>query len=142
MSAFLLDVNVLVALAWPNHVHHAASAAWFAGHRDGGWATCPTTETGFVRVSSNPSVSAGTVTPQAASELLTRLRALGAHEFWTDPVSFATSPEVARARVHGHRQVADAHLLALATVHHGRLITFDRGVLGLGDADRVVLLSS
>lgn len=140
--ADLLDVNVLVALAWPNHVHHVAAATWFADHRDGGWATTPLTETGFVRVSSNPSISAGTVTPGGASELLARLRALGAHEFWADTVSFATSPEVMRDRVQGHRQVTGAHLLALATVHDGRLVTFDRATLSLGTADRVLLLSS
>ena len=31
----LLDVNVLIALAWPNHVHHAAARAWFEDRRDG-----------------------------------------------------------------------------------------------------------
>ena len=25
---YLLDVNVLIALAWPNHVHHAAAHTW------------------------------------------------------------------------------------------------------------------
>ena len=37
----LLDVNVLIALAWPNHVHHVAARAWFEEHREEGWATCP-----------------------------------------------------------------------------------------------------
>lgn len=142
MTVALLDVNVLVALAWPNHVHHGASAAWFASHREDGWATTPLTETGFVRVSSNPSISAGTVTPAAAAELLGRLRELGAHHFWADSVSFAASPEVPRRRVQGHRQVSDAHLVALATVHDGRLVTFDRGVLALAGPERVLLLSS
>ena len=51
----LLDVNLLISLAWPNHVHHASALAWF-GARDGQpWATSPVTEAGFVRVSSNPS---------------------------------------------------------------------------------------
>jgi predicted nucleic acid-binding protein len=30
----LLDVNVLLALAWPNHVHHAASRTWFASSHE------------------------------------------------------------------------------------------------------------
>lgn len=49
----LLDVNALVALAWDSHVHHARTREWFAGNRGSGWATCPTTESGVVRVSSN-----------------------------------------------------------------------------------------
>jgi hypothetical protein len=136
----LLDVNVLMALAWPNHVHHPAAARWFRQHRDDGWATCPSTEAGFVRVSANPTISGGAVTPAAATELLRRLRELGQHRFWADTISFVTSPEVPRDHVHGHRQVTVAHLLAIALAQEGRLATFDRGVLALGAPDTVVLL--
>lgn len=139
MSA-LPDVNVLVALAWPNHVHHAAAAAWFRDHRDDGWTTCPLTESGFVRVSANPTISSGEVTPAAATDLLAALRRLGQHDFWADPISFVASPEVARDRVHGHRQVTDAHLLAIVLAHRGRLVTFDRGVSELGHPEAVWLL--
>ena len=52
----LLDVNALVALAWDSHVHHVAIRSWFAARAADGWATCPITESGFVRVSSNPKV--------------------------------------------------------------------------------------
>lgn len=136
----LLDVNVLVALAWPNHVHHGAAGAWFARHRDAGWATCPLTESSFVRVSANPAISAGTVTPLAAAELLARLRELGSHEFLADTISFASSPEVRRLRVLGHRQVTDAHLLALARSRGARLVTFDAGVAALAEDAPVELL--
>jgi uncharacterized protein len=37
----LLDVNVLVALLDPAHLHHDAAHAWFEVKREGGWATCP-----------------------------------------------------------------------------------------------------
>jgi len=49
----LLDVNALVALAWNSRIHHAAVRRWFVAHHAAGWATCPVTESGFVRVSSN-----------------------------------------------------------------------------------------
>jgi toxin-antitoxin system PIN domain toxin len=136
----LLDVNVLVALAWPNHVHHTVAVEWFRRERDDGWATCPLTESGFVRVSSHPSISGGTVRPSGAVELLARLRGLGTHSFWTDSISFVDSPEVPRQRVHGHRQVTDAHLLAVAASHGGRLVTFDNGVAELDESGVVVLL--
>jgi predicted nucleic acid-binding protein len=50
----LLDVNVLVAFFDPDHVHHDLAHDWFAGQRRSGWATCAITESGFVRVISNP----------------------------------------------------------------------------------------
>ncbi|MDY7104623.1 MAG: TA system VapC family ribonuclease toxin [Actinomycetota bacterium] len=139
----LPDVNVLVALAWPNHVHHAAAVEWFRAARDQGWATCPITESGFVRVSANPRISGGHVGPAAGCDVLERLIALGRHDFWADDISFVRSDTVPRHAVHGYRQVTDAHLLGLARVRGGRLVTFDRGVPGLAGsttAEAVVLL--
>ena len=77
----LLDVNVLVALAWPNHLRHHAVRWWFNQQRLAGWATCPLTEAGFVRVSCNPSAVHHSVTPRDAIALLQRLRALETHCF-------------------------------------------------------------
>jgi toxin-antitoxin system PIN domain toxin len=124
-------VNVLVALTWPNHVHHRAAVAWFREHRAEGWATCSVSESGFVRVSSNARAIPTAVPPRQAIELLRRLREQPGHTFWTDDVSIATSPEVVVERLGGHRQVTDAHLLALAHRRRGRLATFDRGVEAL-----------
>lgn len=137
----LLDVNVLVALAWPNHVHHDRAGEWFARHRPSVWATCPLTESGFVRVSSNP-VLPHAVTPCEAINVLGRLRDLPGHEFWSDDVSLATSDEVDRTRLASYRHVTDAHLLALARSRGGRLATLDGGIkrlLARGRGDRSVL---
>jgi len=131
----LLDVNVLVALAWPNHVHHARAMAWFAAIRDQGWATCPITESGFVRVSSNSRAIPEARTPAEAIDLLARVRALPGHEFWADDVSPADPQCVPFARAVGYRQVTDAHLLSLALRNGGALATFDKGVPGLLPAD-------
>ena len=49
MSA-LLDVNVLLALFDPAHIHHARAFAWWSDRRGEGWASCPLTQNGFVRV--------------------------------------------------------------------------------------------
>lgn len=121
MPATLLDLNLLVALAWPNHVHHRPALAWFAAHRDGGWATCPVTESGFVRVSSNRRVIPEAHSPREAI-------ALPGHVFWADDVSFARGQSVAVEALLGHRQVTDAHLVALAIERRGRVATFDRGL--------------
>jgi toxin-antitoxin system PIN domain toxin len=124
----LLDVNVLVALAWPNHVHHTQAHRWFSARMPHGWATCSIVELGFVRVSSNARAVPAAVSPQEAAALLQRITALPGHQFWADDVRFAEAPEVARSRVIGHQQVTDAHLVALAVRRGGCVATFDRGV--------------
>lgn len=137
----LLDVNVLVALAWPNHVHHDTARQWFGRHRSSGWATCPLTESGFVRVSSNP-VLPHAVTPVEAISVLQRLRDLPGHEFWTDDVTLVTSEHVDGTRIATYRQVTDAHLLALARRRGGQLATLDTGiqrVFSRGRTDRSVV---
>lgn len=67
----LLDVNLLVALFDPDHVHHEVAHDWFSDHRADGWATCPVTENGCIRVLGNPKYVA---TPLRAAELVDRLR--------------------------------------------------------------------
>jgi uncharacterized protein len=134
----LLDVNALIALAWDSHVHHARMRAWFTKNSSHGWATCPLTESGFVRVSSNPKVLPVAVGVDAARGVLSALRALDAHRFLTDDVSLGDSDVPA---ISGHRQVTDAHLLTLARRHGLRLVTFDAGVLALSQARDVELLN-
>jgi hypothetical protein len=121
----LADVNVLVSLAWPNHVHHAQSRAWFAEFGMKGWATCPITEAGFVRVSSNRRVIPDARSVGDAVGVLRALRLVGSHEFWTDDVSPADCPELDFAGLTGYRQVTDAMLAALTGRRGGTLVTFD-----------------
>ena len=133
----LLDVNALVALAWDSHVHHAAVRAWFRAHSSLGWATCPITESGFVRVSSNRKALPHAISTAAAREVMGSLRRAGRHQFLADDVSItdADFPPVT-----GYRQVTDAHLLTLARRHRVRLVTFDGGLTALAGADGVELL--
>lgn len=140
----LLDVNLLLALAWPNHVHHALAHRWFRLIHVDGWATCPLTQSGFVRVSSNRLVLPKPATPRDAVLLLRELIELPGHAFWTDDVSIARSNAFPLDHLTGHRQVTDAHLLALATRHGGRLATLDRNIRALVpkdvEPDKVLLL--
>ncbi|HVH26005.1 MAG TPA: TA system VapC family ribonuclease toxin [Vicinamibacterales bacterium] len=132
----LLDVNVLVALAWPNHIHHGVALDWFHGRARDGWATCSVTETGFVRVSSNEAVLPDARAPAEAAALLRRIVALPHHTFWKDDLRFAASPFVSLDKVIGYRQVTDAHLLGLALRHRGRLVTLDARIKALIPPDR------
>lgn len=140
-AAVLLDVNVLVALAWPNHVHHAAAMAWFdeTGHKR--FATCPVTQSGFVRISSNRRAIPLARTPREACALLRRIVALPGHVFWTDEVDLSGTEHIAWERLGSHVQVTDAHLLAIALHHGGGLATFDRELINLSPtAPRSVVL--
>lgn len=125
----LLDVNVLVALAWPSHVHHVRAHAWFTGIGD--WATCPMTQSGFVRVSSNRKAIPEARSPAETVALLTEIVALKHHRFWPDSVSIAGAGHGAFERVVSYREVTDAHLIELAMTHGGCLATFDRGARDL-----------
>ena len=134
----LLDVNALVALAWDSHVHHAAMRAWFQANRDAGWATCPVTEAGFVRVSANRRALPAAISVDAARGVLAAMRGVGEHRFLSNDVSpcDADVPPLA-----GHRQVTDAVLLTLARRNGLRLVTFDAGAAALADARDVELLA-
>ena len=50
----LLDVNVLAALLDRQHAAHAAAHGWLSRNLVSGWASCPITENGCLRVMTNP----------------------------------------------------------------------------------------
>lgn len=106
----LLDVNALVALAWDSHIHHARIREWFTANATLGWATCPLTEAGFVRVSTNPKVLPSAIGIADARRVLVALRAVGGHRFLADDVSLVDDDV---PLIVGYRQVTDAHLPTL-----------------------------
>ena len=127
----LLDVNVLLALAWPNHLHHDAAHDWFAQHRRDGWATCPFTEAAFVRLSSMPVVVNTAVTAREALQLLQENTAASDHSFWPNSTRIPELLPEIRERLIGHQQVNDAILLDLAIRTAGVLVSFDRRIAAL-----------
>jgi toxin-antitoxin system PIN domain toxin len=141
-TVHLLDVNVLIALAWPTHVHHQAAHAWFTGPGSGPFATCPITQCGFVRVSSTPKIIAGAVTPAEALASLDRIVANPRHVFWPADLALGGATVMPRERITGHRQVTDAYLLGLCLARGERLATFDQGVRSLArsNAERDVII--
>ena len=127
MGPWLLDINVLVGLLWPYHSSHRRVRQWFDLHRAEGWATSPITETGFLRVVTNPAFTPNN--PQVADAVAmlaaSKQSSLG-HRFWPDDLSAEVAVERFGKRVIGHKQIPDAYLLALAIHHQGKLVTFDR----------------
>ena len=129
-----------MSLAWPNHVHHQASTAWFQTRAAEPWATTPITELGFVRVSSNARILPHAVTPPEAAAMLERMCQVAAHRFLVDDVDSVVGTLMPPTRISTHTQVTDAHLLALARRHGARLATFDRGMATLADGRDLVLV--
>ncbi len=130
MKVSLLDVNMLIALAWPSHIHHQAAQSWFSRHAVNGWATCPLTQCAFVRISANRNIIPEAVTPQEALSLLRKIVGLKTHTFWEDDIAILDQHIPASFLV-GHRQITDAYLLGLAIHHGGQLVTLDGGVSDL-----------
>jgi hypothetical protein len=124
----LLDVNVLVALFDPQHIHHDAAHRWFSTARVAGWATCPITENGLVRVIANPAYPGRRTTVADAADRLARFTRSGHHARWPADVSVLDPDRVDVRHLTGHREITDAYLLALAVRHRGALATFDRSV--------------
>lgn len=122
----LLDVNVLLALAWPNHVHHGAARQWFSAAHSDGWLTCSVTESGFIRVSSNARVTPDARTPAEAAPLLHHMCAIAGHAFLVDSVSPAKSHEDLGSMASASSEVTDAHLILLARHAEASFATFDR----------------
>lgn len=133
----LLDVNVLLALGWPTHQHHAVAQAWFLRHAKLGWATCALTELGFVRLSSNPAYSRNAAGPLDAIALLSELRATGKHAFWKAMPSVL---DLAHLPLAGHQQLNDAMLVVLAQKQGGRVVTFDKALRHHASAPEAVLV--
>ena len=124
----LLDVNVLVALFFPDHVHHDLAHDWFADHRHDGWATCPLTENGLIRVACQQPSDEALVRPADIVSTLERFCRDKLHHTWTDAVSLTDTALFTRQFISGHRQITDVYLLGLAMKMGGRLATFDRTI--------------
>lgn len=125
----LLDVNVIIALLDPDHAFHERAHVWWSANAKNGWASCPLTENGVVRIMSNPGYSQhARFTP---GDLIGRLRQFAVqthHEFWPDDISFRDATIFTADHIHSSRQLTDLYLLALAVRNRGRLVTFDLGI--------------
>ncbi len=123
----LLDVNVLIALFDSDHASHDSAMSWFAKHAREGWASCPITQNGCIRIMSNPGYP-NALPVQAVIERLAGACREDIHEFWPDEVTLLDPDVVDSTRIHGPRQLTDIYLLALAVQHESRFVTFDTGI--------------
>jgi uncharacterized protein len=134
----LLDVNALIALLWDEHPFHKSCTAWFSTAAKIGWATCPITETGFVRIVCSPAFTRRTPSVYNAIQILkVATESDTNHQFWPDDLPISAL-SVRWGDPLGHKQVTDLYLLSLVANRRGTLITFDRRIghfAGLGNME-------
>jgi len=127
-AAWLLDVNALIALISPGHVHHERMHLWFEEHSHQGWATCPITENGAIRVLAQSILAVHRDRAFAVLALLKEWKASEArhHRFWTDSVSLTDDSLFRPEYITNPNLVTDAYLLGLAAKHNAKVVSFDR----------------
>jgi toxin-antitoxin system PIN domain toxin len=123
----LLDVNVLIALLDEAHIHHQLAMDWLTNNIEQGWASCPMTQNGCIRILSQ-SAYPNTVPAALVAVRLAEACNHSAHTFWADSVSLLELDTIIWKHILGSRQVTDAYLLALAVVNGGCFVTFDKGI--------------
>jgi toxin-antitoxin system PIN domain toxin len=123
----LLDVNVLIALNDQGHIHHTLANQWMAQHMHLGWASCPLTQNGMLRIMSQASY----VNSQPLNILFQMLRREtqhAQHAFWPDDLSLLDETHIDADKLLSPSQLTDAYLLALAVKNQGRFITLDKRI--------------
>lgn len=140
---YLLDVNVLVAMAFSAHRAHGAAHAWFRQKPERQWATCALTQGGFVRVAGRLMGGRGDAVANALAALDRNCQSRH-HEYWPVDTDLRGLSQAMRKRLIGVNRIADMQLLMLAHRRGGKLATFDKGLnelaTGTGYAQAVLIL--
>ncbi len=123
----LLDVNVLIALLDADHMHHATATQWLSDHLDEGWASCPLTQNGCIRILSQTAYPNRAPAAEVAARLAEATQH-PAHHFWPDAVSLLSPGLMAWNNLLTGRHITDAYLLALAVKNRGMFVTLDQGI--------------
>ena len=123
----LLDVNVLIALLDAAHIHHQRASQWLEQSLHHGWASCPLTQNGCLRIMAQPAYPQA-LPLAAVAQRLAQAAATPAHLFIADDYSLLDADSLHWPQLLGHRQVTDAYLLGLAVRHGCRFVSFDAGV--------------
>jgi len=123
---YLLDVNVLIAMGDPLHVHHERAQEWFHREKARAWATCPITENGFLRILGNPAYKDSPGSPSQLQSVLQAICSAPGHQFWPDAISLRDGKRSPSLPSFNH--LTDYYLLALAIHHQAKFATFDRRI--------------
>jgi toxin-antitoxin system PIN domain toxin len=128
---YLLDTNVLIALLWPWHTEQAKARSWFKTKAAKSFATCSLTQSGFLRITSTPSLIGERYTLNEARLLLRDFTEWPGHAFWPTEIDFFVASAPFERRMYGPKQITDAYLLGLTKHHGGKLATLDKAMPSL-----------
>jgi len=134
----LLDVNVLFALHQPKHSDFETAQGWFTQNASNGFATCPFTQAGLLRLLTRNPFGLDAYSMAEARAALGKTLSRAEHVFWPDRLDYLRTTEKLAQRMQGHRQITDAYLLGVAVQKRGKLATLDRGILQLAGSDFAV----
>jgi toxin-antitoxin system PIN domain toxin len=123
----LLDISVLIALLDTNHLHHARAMQWLGSYIQHGWASCPLTQNGCIRLMSQPAYP-NARSPNDIADRLREATATEHHKFWPDAISVLDAERFDWQQLLFSRQLTDAYLLALAVRNNGVLVTLDQHI--------------
>lgn len=126
MTTHLLDVNLLLALSDPMHIHHQSAHRWFAEKGQRAWATCPLTENGFIRIASHPNYPNRPGDVTAVRGILQQLCEAPGHHFWSEDISILQILQ--SDTIITHVQITDIYLLGLAVHKRGKLATLGQRI--------------
>ncbi len=134
--SFLLDANALIALCWPQHIHHKSIQKWFGRHAAQGWSTCALTQAAFVRISLQPAFALRSTGLDEVAELLAEVTSHATHSVVSLVDTFDAVVNACSGGIVGHRQITDAWLLTTAIANRVKLVTFDHGISSLLATER------
>jgi len=123
----LLDINLIIALLDSAHVFHRSAQIWLEKEIENGWATCPITENGVIRIMSQNAYP-NSQPPSKIAERLAEACQHPTHEFWPETISLVKDGVIRWQYLLGPRQITDAYLLAIAVVNQGKFVSFDQHI--------------
>jgi toxin-antitoxin system PIN domain toxin len=126
LTKYLVDVNVLIALADEEHIHYTTATNWLDAMGDNEWGACAFSHAGFLRIMTNPKLGGYSVGD--ATEVLISLSQHPGYRFWPIHDDWMSLTGPFRQRVFGHQQITDVWLLGLAVKEGGVLVTMDTAI--------------
>jgi predicted nucleic acid-binding protein len=125
VKRFLPDVNTLLALLDPMHVHHEAAHRWYAGKFPLRLILCSHVENGVMRVASQPKYPNCLGTSSRVREVLQDFfQKVNAASCEKD-VSLLDDEVLLQSGNLTPSRISDLYLLALAAANDARFATFD-----------------
>jgi hypothetical protein len=131
--AYLLDLNLLIALVSEDHIYHSSAMEWF-DTPSLQWALCPFTEAGLLRFLTHP--KAGNLPMDEAVAILSSLKREPGYHYLPVAADWHQTTAPFAAGLHGHNQITDAFLLGIAIREGVILATFDKAILRMAGKHR------